>query len=82
MCLERRLEGLFGGAVNVCTTTGIRTIGGQVKCSVRSIFSCCFALAMLFSLSKLLFTSVAMFNCVVCDAPRDVFTQTRILLDR
>jgi hypothetical protein len=28
-----------------CHSETIHTIGGQVKCSVRSMFSCCFALA-------------------------------------
>jgi hypothetical protein len=31
-----------------------RTIGGHVKCSVSSIFSCCFALAILFCLFEVL----------------------------
>ncbi len=45
---------LYGGAHAPPTLTlphhdslDIHTIGGQVKCSVRSIFSCCFALAIL-----------------------------------
>jgi hypothetical protein len=42
---------MFGGAIDVEGKKVLgdmqRTIGGHVKCSVRSMFSCCFALAIL-----------------------------------
>jgi len=41
---------VFGGEVEGAQRPLVevrRTIGGQVKCSVRSMFSCCFALAIL-----------------------------------
>jgi hypothetical protein len=37
-----------------CDSVAERTIGGHVKCSVRSIFSCCFALAILSTVFSLL----------------------------
>jgi hypothetical protein len=41
------------------------TIGGHVKCSVRSIFSCCFALAIFCRLVELLLEMLVVFTCAV-----------------
>lgn len=53
-----RLMFMFGGAIKVEGKKILggmqRTIGGHVKCSVRSMFSCCFALAILLCLFEVL----------------------------
>lgn len=44
-------------------------MGGQVKCSVRSMFSCCFALAMVDVAAKSCSCHGMSTRAFVCDAP-------------